>query len=80
LGAIKYLWTLPIRSLLATFAAILTTLLLLFQPFAQQTINFASRVAPMLNETAHAFQAKDWHTSGFGNQSASKEPRKLDIS
>jgi hypothetical protein len=77
LGAIKYLWTLPIQSPLATFAAVLTTLLLLFQPFAQQTINFASRTAPMPNETAHAFQATSWSADSFGNQSASKEPCKL---
>ena len=77
LGAIKYLWTLPIHSPLATCAAVLTTSLLLFQPFAQQTINFASRTAPMPNETAQAFQATSWDTSSFGNQSASREPRKL---
>jgi hypothetical protein len=80
LGAVKYLWTLPIRSPLATCAAILTTLLLLYQPFAQQTINFASRAAPMPNMTAHMFQAKRWYTSDFGNQSASKEPCKLECS
>lgn len=76
LGAIKYIWTLPVRSPLATCAAILTTLLLLFQPFAQQTINFASRVAPMANETAHAFQATSWNMSSYDNQSASTEPSK----
>jgi hypothetical protein len=73
-GAIKYLWALPILSPLATCAAILTTLLLFFQPFAQQTINFASRTARMPNETAHAFQATSWNMSSYDNQSNSKNP------
>jgi hypothetical protein len=76
LGAIAYLWTMPIQPPLATGAAISTILLLLFQPFAQQTISFASRAAPMANETAHAFQATSWNISNYDNQSASTDPSK----
>jgi hypothetical protein len=76
LGSLKYLWTLPIHSPIATCATLMTTLLLLFQPFAQQTINFASRVAALPDETAHAFRATKWNTSNFGNQSDSGDLRK----
>ena len=76
LGAIAYLWTLPIQSPLATGAAILMTLLLLFQPFAQQTINFASREAPMANETAHAFRAMKMNKTNLETPSDFAEPGK----
>ena len=76
LGAAKYLWALPIHSPLATLVALLTLLLLLFQPFAQQTINLASRAAPMLNETAYAYRATKWNMSSVDFQSPSNEPCK----
>lgn len=66
----------PKNSPLATGAAISTMLLLLFQPFAQQTISFASRAAPMASETAHAFQATSWNMSNYDNQSTSADPSK----
>jgi len=60
LGASKFLWHANIKSPLSSCAALITILLLLFQPFMQQTIEVAARSAPMSNETAYATRATSY--------------------
>ena len=60
LGAMKFLWATKIRSPLASTTAMVTVLLLFFQPFMQQAIVFSSRTAPQTNETATITIANAW--------------------
>jgi hypothetical protein len=60
IGAINFLWELRFASPITTGAAIVTFLLLLFQPFMQQTIVYSSRPAPMSQEIAAVTRAIQW--------------------
>lgn len=50
-GALKLLWTTRTTALLASAGAFLMLLMLAFEPFTQQVIQFNSRNIPLLNET-----------------------------
>jgi hypothetical protein len=60
LGASKFLWKTQIRSPVASCAALVTVILLFFQPFMQQAIEVSSRIAPILNETASVSHTDIW--------------------
>lgn len=63
----SFVFTAKIRKanfrVLATIGAALTVLATAFEPFAQQVIEFPSRVAVMENETAHLRTAKSFYMS-----------------
>ncbi|KAF2466299.1 uncharacterized protein BDR25DRAFT_268730 [Lindgomyces ingoldianus] len=59
-GSLVFLWKTGGTALLASVGAVLTILLLLFEPFAQQVLEFPSRLSVLKNETgwmsaSHAF-------------------------
>ncbi|KAH6629124.1 hypothetical protein C7974DRAFT_181757 [Boeremia exigua] len=74
MGALTFLWRERMHLPLASGAALVTILLLLFQPFAQQTIQFASRSAPMANETAHTLLTRDFSTDKYTEHSPGSDP------
>lgn len=79
LGAIQLLLQMPSFSPLASCAAALTVLLLLFQPFLQQTIQMSSRTAVLGNETAYILRASDWTYRIMGGSRSEGDSCKLVI-
>jgi hypothetical protein len=65
MGAIVFLWKARFAAPLTTGAAIVTFLLLLFQPFMQQTIVYSSRPAPISQEIAAVTRAIQWAYDDF---------------
>jgi hypothetical protein len=59
-GAFKFLYKAKATSLLASFTAAVIILLLLFQPFVQQTIVISSRFAPKETGVAVATMTTTW--------------------
>ena len=60
LGAAKFIWHARVTSPLASCAAFAIILLLAFQPFMQQVVDFSTRMVPMSNETAFATITTTW--------------------
>jgi len=62
IGSIKFLWKCRASSLLGSCAALLTILLLAFQPFMQQSLNSSTRLVPIPSSRARVTGATTWLT------------------
>jgi hypothetical protein len=68
-GATVLLWKIRLASLLAAFGSIITILLLAFEPFTQQVIDFNTRRAILANTSGFVMRTSTFIKEGFTNGS-----------
>ena len=64
-GALRLLWRVRVRALVASVGAIIVILSLASDPFTQQILTYRSRTAPSLNETAYIGAATVFGRSSY---------------